>query len=908
MFSSRIRIHRFWLGLLVLVSVVSTGHGQHFPQLSSGFSPTSSNNFFNFEVAKRVKERLLLYLGQPETVQEIIGNYRTNDLFEYGMTAPDREEVIKLLYTLPDSILPTKIAYCGLEDGTNFGTWDEYAFYREPGNSGYTIDSVRNPTNPESNVNYKHLVSCFDNRNGTKHDCVFEPGAIYVKYACEEEYQNWDSKPYKPYVENDSDNNPELCTPIYEPCRLGDESVLCKRYTIETVRETDPPRGYIPLTSYCIDPTGDFTEDPGMALDHNGSGMLGDCNYYYSNTIVNGYMPVADEGERLDYAACIGKTDAECDRMFRGSFYSEMLDPRIEPWYQDTKRLLKPNWATPYVFSGNGDTGITLSYPFYSEIVEYSNVYDSNYNYNGGSNNKGNNATETIRTGFRRTTKKRFEGVCAVDYRLIDFTTFLVDTYGNTSTLIVLFEADYPHRVIGSSTGSNPIRNGTHLTIDQFYQPDNDDCSPMDEVLVRAYLLQRAQGYPDGRLITVKTSNDINSDVYASQSTYFKYPGIEGLDWRVIILSQGVRSDQDEILPGSAAFMVLMILATAGVVLCTFFFVILYRKRTERAVIFGDWRFTCAFLLGCILLNASSYAIVGPSTDTTCLLRMWTFHLMIALGLSPLFVKVYRMYVLIEAGEQVHRMAISNRKAASWTLPIVLVQILILVISTFVSPPTAVELIENNDGEELVLTRIVCASEQPTMMVVRFIFEAGLISVGCILAYKTRDLKQGFGECKQLCFCMYNIALVIVIIGVVVYAVDMNESSKGLLRTIGVLWATGFSAAAFVVPRMVQVQRQARSSGRQSFHNRISGTFGTSSNPLSGSMQNATSRSIQGFQMGQRDGSGSGSGGFSFHIASTRGASIKAFGIPEEVLPATDDSGSDPIGSDQNGIDVEQST
>lgn len=722
------------------------------------------------------------FLGQPKTILEIIQNFRTNDLFENNMTAPDRDSFIQTIFSLPESILPSKLAYCGLEDGTYMGTWDGYAFYREPGNSGYTVDSVLdrfyNTNATKDNVNYKHFKSCFNWEDGSEKDCILEHNATYIKYECVENPLSNSN--------NNNDYDPQTCQPIYEPC-LGDDTILCKQYSFDKIGKDDVPRGYVPLTSFCLDETGRTTQTPGQALDVNGGGTLGDCTYAYGNNKpVDRSMPVDEDGKAFDYnyAFCIGKTNEECQRMFHGSWFSEDYDPRIRPWYMETKRLLRPSWAEPYPFSSTLDTGITLSYPIFSEM-----------------------------DGDRQ----RFEGVCAIDYTLTDFTDFLVDTYGNSSTLIILYEAEPPHRVIGASTGTDSVRNGEHISIKDFYDPVNEN--PLDEVLVRAYKEQSGQGYPDGRLITVKTSDDIDSKVYASQSILYNEPDFEGIKWRVLILSPGSRSVKDEILLGSSAFIVVLTLTTVGVVLCAFFFVILYRKRTERVVILGDWRFTCAFILGCVLLNTSSYALVGPTTDATCLLRMWTFHLTFAIALSPLFVKIYRMYVLV-GSNGLQRKTISNEKAASWTIPIIVVQIVILLLSTFIVPPKAQEIVlaGDNAADELVLQRLVCANESPVMSIVRLGFEAVLILVGCILAYKTRELEKGFGECKQLLFAMYNIALVMVIIGVVVEFVDMCVSNKYLLRTIGVLWGTGFSTAAFVVPRMVQVQRQARDDRRPQPH------------------------------------------------------------------------------------------
>merc|ERR1712176_264859 len=105
----------------------------------------------------------------------------------------------------------------------------------------------------------------------------------------------------------------------------------------------------------------------------------------------------------------------------------------------ETKRLLKPNWAEPYPFYGTNDTGITLSYPIFSKA--------------DGQN------------------KKRLEGVCAVDYKLTDFADFLVETYQNSSTQIILYEAEDPHRVIGASTGTDPVQDGEHVSIMDFFDP-----------------------------------------------------------------------------------------------------------------------------------------------------------------------------------------------------------------------------------------------------------------------------------------------------------------------------------------------------------------------------------------------------------------------------------------------------
>lgn len=81
----------------------------------------STSQFFNFEIAKRVEDNLQFYLGQSETVLDLLLNARKNKVFDYDMTAPDRDMFFRFLSSYPESILPSKLANCGLEDGTHMG-------------------------------------------------------------------------------------------------------------------------------------------------------------------------------------------------------------------------------------------------------------------------------------------------------------------------------------------------------------------------------------------------------------------------------------------------------------------------------------------------------------------------------------------------------------------------------------------------------------------------------------------------------------------------------------------------------------------------------------------------------------------------------------------------------------------
>ena len=144
-----------------------------------------------------------------------------------------------------------------------------------------------------------------------------------------------------------------------------------------------------------------------------------------------------------------------------------------------------------------------------------------------------------------------------------------------------------------------------------------------------------------------------------------------------------------------------------------------------------------------------------------------------------------------------------------YTLPLILVQVVILVIFTFVDPPKPTDIVESDGGGD-VTRRIVCDTETQAFFILQIVFEAGMVATGCVLAYMQRNMDDRFGESKHLLVAMYNIALVSVILLIVISVADLEGSATKMLQAIGVLWGSVLSAAAFVVPRMIQIQQGAR--------------------------------------------------------------------------------------------------
>jgi hypothetical protein len=80
--------------------------------LVARFIPSYAQQF-NYEVEKRILERLEFYLGGPVATNQLIANFRANGVFRNNMEAVDRDQYLVIAYSVSQPLV-----YYGLEDGT----------------------------------------------------------------------------------------------------------------------------------------------------------------------------------------------------------------------------------------------------------------------------------------------------------------------------------------------------------------------------------------------------------------------------------------------------------------------------------------------------------------------------------------------------------------------------------------------------------------------------------------------------------------------------------------------------------------------------------------------------------------------------------------------------------------------
>uniref|UniRef100_A0A6U3T687 G-protein coupled receptors family 3 profile domain-containing protein n=1 Tax=Ditylum brightwellii TaxID=49249 RepID=A0A6U3T687_9STRA len=593
----------------------------------------------------------------------------------------------------------------------------------------------------------KFLGTCVDPYNGTQKNCILEDGFDYIECI-------------------------DDC--VLEPCH-GDADSWCLTYQHKKAISEDN-LGFVPRTYYCIDEIGTFTEEQGAVIsDVFDTSSRTTCYFGDNVTPVNRTISG-------DFLYCGGDGEI-CDGTFVGGYRSRNYDPRWRTWYKETKDYQNSMWSKPYPFFSTFEIGITYSTPFYS-------IEDD---------------------------KKIFKGVLAVDYSFEDLRAFLKEAYSDKDGISVLIcEESNPYYVIGSSTGTKAAKT---VLLSDLLTPCKDSSSqkctvvrsapndlsehPMDITLARAHSSHKQEGFPSGTWISSKESDDFGSRAFISVSFVFEIPN-ENLRWRILTVMPTEKVAMDSVTTGSTLFVVLIAAGLLGALMCTALFLAYYRRRFNYAVMVSDWRFTSAFIIGCVALNGSTFFLLGESTDVMCMLRVWSFHYLIIATLSPLLVKVWRIYQLVgSSASRFRRHTISHTKLALYMLPFHVVQLLILTVFSVIDPPKAKEWIEISSNSH----HITCGRNSNAFRITELIFEGSLVLIGCILAYKSRNLDPRFGETKQILFSIYNICFIGVLTVLVSNLTDLEEAQTFVLQAIAIFWATVISSCAFVLSRLIEIKR-----------------------------------------------------------------------------------------------------
>ncbi|CAB9523959.1 Gamma-aminobutyric acid (GABA) B receptor [Seminavis robusta] len=242
-------------------------------------------------------------------------------------------------------------------------------------------------------------------------------------------------------------------------------------------------------------------------------------------------------------------------------------------------------------------------------------------------------------------------------------------------------------------------------------------------------------------------------------------------------------------------------LGSLGAVVCLAVLLLLFIHRDSALIRASQVNISCCFVLAAMMTNLSTFVYIGDYQGHKCSATLWAAGLPVTMFLSFLFGKVYRTYRVFMKAKQCQRYKLSDSKLLLKISAVIMVQIVILLVWTFVEDPhvatrTMVESIDSRycDGDDCYPMEEYCTQKHYVVGIISLAYIILLVIVGCVLSYQSRTLPNCFSEAKHVMLAMYNFAvnatllLLVELVGVlIIYApkfVKIWETSESQMEVI----------------------------------------------------------------------------------------------------------------------------
>ena len=159
------------------------------------------------------------------------------------------------------------------------------------------------------------------------------------------------------------------------------------------------------------------------------------------------------------------------------------------------------------------------------------------------------------------------------------------------------------------------------------------------------------------------------------------------------------------------------------------------------------------FILLGILLGGVKILIIGlPINDNSCIAGLWFGHLSYVSAFGSLFLKTYRVHVLIN-NPSLKRIKFTTFKVFAIMTSLIVFMIFWLLLLTFIGKPhrSYINSVENNQTISL----IKCSYVYPQFLTLIYCLEALLMLIGARLIYATRNVPASVNESKNIAIGKY---------------------------------------------------------------------------------------------------------------------------------------------------------
>ncbi|MDO9332955.1 MAG: hypothetical protein Q7T57_00310 [Dehalococcoidales bacterium] len=170
---------------------------------------------------------------------------------------------------------------------------------------------------------------------------------------------------------------------------------------------------------------------------------------------------------------------------------------------------------------------------------------------------------------------------------------------------------------------------------------------------------------------------------------------------------------------------------------------------------------------------------------------------------------------------------ISNLKLLLFTAGVLLLEVLILSVWSGVSPLIPIEYTRELANTHYFTHCSVTSNGMP-FVVIEAVFKAGLLLIGALLAFSTRNIKGSFSEASQIAWTIYQTVLAsVILIGIIVF-ISAVESTLTILVQIYLMWLCFSTLGLLFIPKfyiLLQDEQDTIEASRSELPQEKSGGF-----------------------------------------------------------------------------------
>ncbi|KAJ3111467.1 Metabotropic glutamate receptor 3 [Phlyctochytrium bullatum] len=228
------------------------------------------------------------------------------------------------------------------------------------------------------------------------------------------------------------------------------------------------------------------------------------------------------------------------------------------------------------------------------------------------------------------------------------------------------------------------------------------------------------------------------------------------------------------------AFLAITVLLILSVVALL---VLLVLKRHQNVVKAQGFMFNVIILCSLALAYAGPFTAAGSPTVTTCSLKIMLPCLSFVILMSALLVRNYRLIAIFGAKKRVEN--VTDSKIVLLMLPFILVELALLAALPIMGKPSIGEMQDAATGRWI----LACKFETTIIMPVLVAYKVFIVLLAIVLAYRTRNIPDRFGESKSIALAIYNLAVVSASFMVVLFVVKVDETLWFVIYSLTVLLA-----------------------------------------------------------------------------------------------------------------------